>query len=96
MSLRSGVGSLVLWGAFLYLIVQGCIALRPARTVAVVSTLFVHRLGSCGCLTGDPPINRASFSEGAQDDVAPTSSPHHSPRTECELVAGIRQPSVPR
>lgn len=95
-SLRSEVGKLVLWAGFIYLIVQGCVIIRPARTIAVVSTLFGHFLGSCDGITGDTPIKQASFSEVVQGDVAPPSAPHQPPKIGCVAAAGIRQPSVPR
>lgn len=41
-SLRREVGGLVLWGGLIYLIVRGCLVLRPARTIAVVSTLLMR------------------------------------------------------
>lgn len=48
MSLRREVGGLVLWGGFLYLVIQGCIVLRPARTIAVASALLASLLQTCG------------------------------------------------
>jgi len=69
MSLRSEVGKLVLWGGFLYLVIQGCVVLRPARTIAVLSTLLGHFLGSCGGGARHDRISQASSSEVVHYDV---------------------------
>lgn len=55
MSISRVVGKLVLWGGFLYLVIQGCIVLRPARTITVLSTLLASLVGSCGEGGGKQP-----------------------------------------
>jgi len=69
MSVTREVGKLVLWGGFLYLIVQGCIVIKAARTIAVLTTLLGHLLGSCGGSMRHDGIKQASSFEVVQDDV---------------------------
>lgn len=48
MSIRRSVGTLVLWGLVLWLVVNGCIVLRPARTMAVIGAFLTSLVNSCG------------------------------------------------
>lgn len=45
--IRKSIGGLVLWGFFLWLVVQGCIVLRPARTAAMMSALLTALINAC-------------------------------------------------